>query len=103
MLWDQPVPMRVRLNGRLRIRWPVRAKIALATEGGTPGVQARGPERKPIALDGTLDTSGGAKKIHVEIATEPCTDDADRTHSQRVTVEVAGESTMQGCGDLAMY
>ena len=65
----------------------------------TPGV----PHRGPIALDGTLDTADGAKKMRVEIVTESCTDDADRPHPQRVTVEVEGESTMQGCGDLAVY
>lgn len=93
------------MRHEVELTWAMGQKTAKGelTYRGTPGVQARGPERKPIALDGTLDTSGGAKKIHVEIATETCTDDADRTHSQRVTVEVEGESTMHGCGDLAMY
>ena len=69
----------------------------------TPGAQPRGPERKPIALDGTLETAGGAKKMQVEIVSEACTDDADRTHPQRVTITVEGETTMHGCGDLAVY
>lgn len=66
---------------------------------GAPGV----PHPGPIALDGTLDTSEGAKPIRVEIVTEPCTDEADRPHPQRVTVTLEGETTLNGCGDLAVY
>ncbi len=57
----------------------------------------------PIALDGTLDTAKGKKAIRVEIVTEPCTDEADVAHPQRVTVTVQGEAAMRGCGDLAVY
>jgi hypothetical protein len=65
---------------------------------------APGPARgAPILLDGTLQTAQGPKKIRVEIVTEPCTDDADRPHPQRVTVALQGETGMQGCGDLAVY
>ncbi|MFD0724694.1 hypothetical protein [Lysobacter brunescens] len=66
---------------------------------GAPGV----PHRGPIALDGTLDTAEGAKPIRVEIVTGPCTDEADRPHPQRVTVTLEGETTLHGCGDLAVY
>ncbi len=66
---------------------------------------APGPARggAPILLDGTLETAQGPKTIRVEIVTEPCTDDADRPHPQRVTVALQGETGMQGCGDLAVY
>ncbi|MEQ1513266.1 MAG: hypothetical protein ABL934_11390 [Lysobacteraceae bacterium] len=64
----------------------------------------RGPSRgAPIALDGTLDTAKGKKTIRIEILTEPCTDDADVAHPQKVTVMVQGEAAMRGCGDLAVY
>jgi hypothetical protein len=66
---------------------------------GTPG-PSRGA---PIALDGTLDTATGRKAIRVEIVTEPCIDDADVAHPQRVSITLQGESKMNGCGDLAVY
>ncbi len=65
---------------------------------------APGPARgAPILLDGTLETAEGTKTIRVEIITEPCTDDADRPHPQRVKIALQGETGMQGCGDLAVY
>jgi hypothetical protein len=65
---------------------------------------APGPARgAPIQLDGTLQTAQGPKTLRVEIVTEPCTDDADQLHPQRVTVALQGETGMQGCGDLAVY
>ena len=66
---------------------------------GTPGL-SRGV---PILLDGALDIAKGKKAIRVEIVTEPCTDDADVVHPQRVKVVVHGETTLNGCGDLAVY
>ena len=67
---------------------------------GTPG-PSRG---KPmILLEGTLDTRKGKQAIRVEIVTEPCTDDADVVHAQRVKVVVHGETGLSGCGDLAVY
>ncbi len=63
-----------------------------------------GPSRgASIALDGTLETANGQKTIRVEIVTEPCTDDDDRAHPQRVTIVLQGEADMHGCGDLAVY
>ncbi len=97
--------IRINATGDMRheveLTWAMGQKTAKGSllYRDTPGV----PHRGPIALDGTLDTADGAKKMRVEIVTESCTDDADRPHPQRVTVEVEGESTMQGCGDLAMY
>lgn len=65
---------------------------------------APGPSRgAPIALDGTLDTAKGSRTIWVEIATEPCIDDADVTHPQQVNITLQGEIKMTGCGELAVY
>lgn len=66
---------------------------------GTPGPKHDGV----IALDGTLDTAKGTRAIRVEIRTGHCVDEADRPHPQSVTVQVEGESLLQGCGDLAVY
>ncbi|MBX3712297.1 MAG: hypothetical protein KF800_10085 [Lysobacter sp.] len=64
-----------------------------------PGV----PRHSPILLDGTLDTAEGTKTLRVEIVGEACTDEADRPHMHRVTVAIDGETTLHGCGDLAVY
>jgi hypothetical protein len=66
---------------------------------GTPG-PSRGT---PILLDGTLNTTKGKKAIRVEIVTEPCTDDADVAHPQRVKVAIQGGTDLNGCGELAVY
>jgi hypothetical protein len=65
---------------------------------------APGPSRgAPIALDGSLVTAKGSRTIRVEIATEPCIDDADVAHPQRVNITLQGEIKMTGCGELAVY
>lgn len=89
------------MRHEVELTWAMGQKTAqgVLVYRGAPGV----PHRGPIALDGTLDTRDGAKKMRVEIVTESCTDEADRTHPQRVIVEVEGETTMHGCGDLAVY
>ena len=66
---------------------------------GTPG-PSRGT---PILLDGTLNTTKGKRAIRVEIVTEPCTDDADVVHPQRVKIAMHGETALNGCGELAVY
>jgi len=97
--------IRIRSIGDMRhdveLSWAMGQKTAqgVLVYRGAPGV----PHRGPIALDGTLDTADGAKPIRVEIVTEPCTDEADRPHPQRVTVTLEGETTLHGCGDLAVY
>ena len=97
--------IRIRSIGDMRhdveLTWAMGQKSAqgVMVYRGAPGV----PHRGPIAIDGTLDTAGGAKPIRVEIVTEPCTDEADRPHPQRVTVTLEGETTLHGCGDLAVY
>lgn len=89
------------MRHEVELTWAMGEKTAkgILVYRDTPSV----PRRSPIALDGTLDTADGTKPIRVEIVTEPCTDEADRPHPQRVTVEVDGETTMHGCGDLAVY
>ena len=89
------------LRHRVRLVWGMGTYEAEGTlfYRGTPG-PSRGA---PIALDGMLDTAKGKQAIRVEIVTEACTDDADVAHPQRVTVTVQGESTMRGCGELAVY
>jgi hypothetical protein len=97
--------IRIRSIGGMRhdveLTWAMGQKTArgVLMYRDAPGV----PHRGPIALEGTLDTADGAKPIRVEIVTEPCTDEADRPHPQRVTVVVEGETTLHGCGDLAVY
>jgi hypothetical protein len=89
----------------------LRHRVALAWGTGTHEAEGTlfyrdtpGPSHgAPIALDGTLDTAKGSKTIRVEIVTEPCTDEADVTHPQQVTITVQGETPMHGCGELAVY
>lgn len=97
--------IRIRSIGDMRhdveLTWAMGQKAAqgVLVYRDAPGV----PHRGPIVLDGTLDTADGAKPIRVEIVTEPCIDEADRPHPQRVTVTLEGETTLHGCGDLAVY
>ncbi|MDQ3510098.1 MAG: hypothetical protein M3414_00110, partial [Pseudomonadota bacterium] len=88
------------MRHRVRLVWGMGSYDAEGTlfHRGTPG-----PRGAPIMLDGTLDTAQGRKAIQIGIATEACTDDADRAHPQRVLVIVQGEGEMRGCGNLAMY
>lgn len=85
----------------VELTWAMGEKAAqgVLVYRGAPGV----PHRGPIALEGSLDTTEGTKPIRVEIVTEPCTDEADRPHPQRVTVVLEGETTLQGCGELAVH
>ena len=89
------------LRHRVHLVWGMGSNDAKGTlfYRGAPG-PSRGA---PIALDGTLDTAKGSRTIRVEIATEPCIDDADVAHPQRVNVTVQGETRMTGCGELAVY
>ncbi len=97
--------IRIQAIGDMRhavdLTWAMGEKTAkgIVVYRGTPSV----PHRGPIALDGTLDTAEGTRTLRVEIISEACTDDADRPHMQRVTVTIEGETTLHGCGDLAVY
>lgn len=97
--------IRIRSIGDMRhdveLSWAMGEKTAqgVLVYRGAPGM----PHGGPIALDGSLDTADSAKPIRVEIVTEPCTDEADRPHPQRVTVTIEGEATLHGCGDLAVH
>lgn len=89
------------MRHEVELTWAMGQKTAkgILVYRDTPSV----PRGSPILLDGTLDTAEGAKPIRVEIASEACTDEADRPHMQRVTVTLEGETTLHGCGDLAVY
>lgn len=89
------------MRHEVELTWAMGQKTAkgILVYRDTPSV----PRRSPILLDGTLDTRDGAKKMRVEIVSEACTDEADRPHPQRVTVAIEGETTLHGCGDLAVY
>lgn len=97
--------IRIHATGDMRhevdLSWAMGQKTAkgILVYRDTPSV----PRGSPILLDGTLDTAEGTKALRVEIVSEACTDDADRPHMQRVTVAIEGETTLQGCGDLAVY
>jgi hypothetical protein len=56
-----------------------------------------------LAIDGMLQTSGGAKTLRVEIRTEACTDTAGVVRPQRIAIAIEGRAPLNGCGDLAMY
>jgi hypothetical protein len=99
--WTIHVRSEGQMRHRVELNW---AKEQQRRDGelfyrGTPG-PSRGV---PIVLDGTLDTSTGKKTIRVEIATEPCTDDAKVVHPQRAVISVLGETELSGCGELAVY
>jgi hypothetical protein len=57
----------------------------------------------PLAIDGMLQTGGGAKTLRVEIRTEACIDTAGVAHPQRIMIAIEGRAPLNGCGDLAMY
>ena len=89
------------MRHEVELTWAMGQKTAkgVLVYRDAPGV----PHRGPILLDGTLDTAEGAKALRVEIVGEACTDEADRPHMHRVTVAIDGETTLHGCGDLAVY
>lgn len=89
------------MRHEVELTWAMGQKTAkgLLVYRDTPGV----PRHSPILLDGTLDTAKGTKTLRVEIVGEACTDEADRPHMHRVTVAIDGETTLHGCGDLAVY
>jgi hypothetical protein len=57
----------------------------------------------PLAIDGMLQTRGGAKTLRVEIRSEACTDTAGVVRPQRIAIVIQGRAPLNGCGDLAMY
>lgn len=89
------------LRHRVVLTWGMGEREAEGTVffRGTPG-PSRGA---PIALDGRLDTPTGARRLRIEIRTEPCVDLDGSSRPQRATVTLDGETPMTGCGELAVY
>ena len=57
----------------------------------------------PIALDGSLDTAKGPRKVRIDILTETCTDETKTAYPQRVRITLQDQPIMDGCGELAVY
>jgi hypothetical protein len=55
-----------------------------------------------ILLTGTLYASGGDRALRITLARGECRDAAG-VHRHDVRVDIEGATSLQGCGDLAMY
>jgi hypothetical protein len=61
------------------------------------------PRANPLALDGRLQTRGGAKTLRIEIHRERCIDIDGTERPQRIVVTIEGRPGFEGCGDSAVY
>ena len=60
-------------------------------------------DKQQILLTGTLYATQNDRALRITLTRGECRDAAGRAHRHRVRIDVAGATSLQGCGDLAMY
>ena len=70
---------------------------------GTAIYQPTTNEQSQILLTGTLYANGGDRALRITLTRGECRDAAGRSHRHGVRIDIAGATSLQGCGDLAMY
>ena len=60
-------------------------------------------DKLQILLTGTLYATQNDRALRITLTRGECRDAAGRAHRHRVRIDVAGATSLQGCGDLAMY
>ena len=70
---------------------------------GTVIYQPTTDAQAQILLTGTLYASGGDHALRITLTGGECRDAAGRSHRHGVRIDIAGATSLQGCGDLAMY
>jgi hypothetical protein len=70
---------------------------------GTAVYQPTTAAQSQILLTGTLYASSGDRALRITLTRGECRDAAGRSHRHGVRIDIAGATSLQGCGDLAMY
>ena len=70
---------------------------------GTAVYQPTTNAQSQILLTGTLYANGGDRALRITLTRGECRDAAGRSHRHGVRIDIAGATSLQGCGDLAMY
>ena len=85
------------------MRHSVRLTTGDDVQTGTAVYQPTTAAQAQILLTGTLDATQGDLALRITLTRGECRDAAGRAHRHRVRIDVAGATSLQGCGDLAMY
>jgi hypothetical protein len=84
------------------MRHSVRLSTGDDVQTGT-AVYQPAADKQQILLTGTLYATQNDRALRITLTRGECRDAAGRAHRHRVRIDVAGATSLQGCGDLAMY
>jgi len=84
------------------MRHSVRLSTGDDVQTGT-AVYQPATDKLQILLTGTLYATQNDRALRITLTRGECRDAAGRAHRHRVRIDVAGATSLQGCGDLAMY
>ena len=84
------------------MRHSVRLSTGDDVQTGT-AVYQPATDKLQILLTGTLYATQNDRALRITLTRGECRDAAGRAHRHRARIDVAGATSLQGCGDLAMY
>ena len=84
------------------MRHSVKLTSGAGVQTGTAVYRPTMAVQAQILLTGTLYASGGDRALRITLAPGECRDAAG-SHRHGVRIDIEGATSLQGCGDLAMY